>query len=136
MRIVRRHVRSRFALSSELCVQNSCVQPAAMSGTPSVIRSGPQRHGYVYTYVGDGTYKCERGSDWKDNNEVLWLMKEHDAWYAFDAPENAIPTSVPTNKVIFISTGADAHIAGWHTWIMKKSNNDAQGRFQTTLIES
>ena len=37
MCIVRSHFRSRFALCSELCVQNSCVQPAAMGEPYHVI---------------------------------------------------------------------------------------------------
>ena len=85
-------------------------------------------------HKGNGTYKCERGSDYCDNNEVLWMMKEHAVWYAFDAPKNGpIPTSVPHDKVIFISAGADADLQGWHKWTMTKSNND-QGSFQTTHI--
>ena len=143
MCIVRSHFISRFALCSELCVQNSCVQPAAMSLTPSTIRIGPNKHGYEYTYVGNGIYKCRRGSEWCGINEVLWLMKEHDVnppfdhddvWYAFDAPQDAIPTSVPHNKVIFMSTGPDANLKGSHTWILTKSN-DSKGQFKTTVIQ-
>ena len=130
MCIVRSHFRSRFALCSEFCVQNSCVQPAA---TPaSVLRIGKVKFGYVYTYVGDGTYKCERGSDWRGTNEVLWLRKdEHDGlWYALDAP-HWIDT--PHDKVIFISTGRDALTPGWHTWTMTKGGY-GEGSFKTTLI--
>ena len=106
-----------------------------MSRWLSVIRIGPKKHDYVYEYMGNGTYKCGRGSDWKITGEVLWMMKAlDDLWYAFDAPTNAIPTSVNHDKVRFVSTGADAHIPGWHTWTMTMSNN-AQEEFQTTLIE-
>ena len=135
MCIVRSHFRSRLALCSELCVQYSCVQRAAMSGAGclGVIRIGPPKLGYVYTYMGSNTYKCGRGSDWKLTGEVLWMMKATDGmWYAFDAPKDgAIPTSVNQAKVRFVSTGADAHIPGWHTWTMTMSNNS-----ETTFIEN
>ena len=133
-----RIVRNIFAQGLP-CVRNVF----RMSFPPRIIRIGPEKHGYVYTYVGNGTYKCRRGSDWKGINEVLWLMKEHDVnppfdhddvWYAFDAPQDAIPTSVPHNKVIFMSTGADANLPGSHTWILIKSKN-SQGWFTTTVIE-
>ena len=133
MRIVRSHFRSRFALCSELCVQNSCVQPAAMPA--SVIRIGKVKFGYVYTYVGDGTYKCERGSDWCLLHEVLWLRKETDGlWYAFDGPKHgAIPTFVPHDKVRFKSADTNANIPGWHTWAMTMSD-DEEGSFETTKL--
>ena len=135
MRIVRSHFRSRFALCSELCVQNSCVQPAAMPEPASVSRIGPKKHKYFYTYVDTLTYKCERGSDWKGIDEVLWMMKAPDGlWYAFDAQQDTVPTSIDHAKVRFVSTGADAHIPGWHPWTMTMSN-DAEMGFKTTLIE-
>ena len=91
MCIVRRHFGSRFALCSKLCVQNSCVQPAAMVNK---LRIGKKHFDYVYTYAGGGVYKCRRPSDWGDkDNEVLWLMKGgNDVWYAFDAPQVPVPT--------------------------------------------
>ena len=100
----------------------------------SLIRIGKSKFGYVYTYMGSFTYQCERGSDWKVGNEVLWLMLERGHWYAFDAPKESVPTSVNHEKVRFVSTGADAHIPGWHPWTMTMSN-DAVGDFKTTLIE-
>ena len=89
----------------------------------------------MYTYKGNGTYKCERGSDWCLLHEVLWLRKETDGlWYAFDAPkDDPVPTSIPHDKVIFKSADADANIPGWHTWTMTKSNDD-EGSFETTKI--
>ena len=135
MCIVRSHFRSKCQLSSELSVQNSGVQPAAMSAMLSVIRIGHPKYRYVYTYMGNVTYKCARGSDWAVGNEVLWMIKaQDDLWYAFDAPNDAIPTSVNHDKVRFVSTDADAHIPGWHKWTMTMSNND-QGQFVTTPIE-
>ena len=136
MCIVRSHFRSRFALCSEICVQYSCVKPAAMSNFPSFIRIGKFKYGYVYTYVGDGTYKCERGSDWCGTNEVLWLRKEHDGlWYAFDAPDYlSTPTFVEHDKVIFKSAGTDVHIPGWHPWTLLNKSNHDQAWFETTLI--
>ena len=111
---VRSHFRSSFASCSELCVQNFCVQPGAMEGPenqfPAVIRVGKREYNYIYTYRGNATYKCGRGSDWKVGNEVLWLMKEEGKWYAFDAPNDQIPASVDPNKVRFVSAHADAHI--------------------------
>ena len=96
MCIVRSHFRSRFASCSELCVQNSCVQPAAMADPPSMIR-----------------YKCGRGSDWAGWGEVLWLMKEeNNNWYAFDAAEPPVPTEVNPYKVNFETDDADGHIVG------------------------
>ena len=135
MRIVRSHFHSRFALCSELCVQNSCVQPAAMSLTPSTIRIGPNKHGYVYIYVGNGIYKCRRGSDWCGTNEVLWLIKEDGHWFAFDAPNDHNPTSVDHEKVRFVSTGAEAHKAGRHYWTMMMSHTLQVGDFWTTIME-
>ena len=137
MCIVRSHFRSRLALCSELCVQYSCVQPGAMSGAgcASKIRIGPDKHHYLYTYMGSNTYKCGRGSDWSVAGEVLWMMKAPDGlWYAFDAQQDTVPTSIDHAKVRFVSTGADAHIPGWHPWTMTMSN-DAEGDFKTTLIE-
>ena len=138
MCIVRSHFRSRFALCSEICVQYSCVKPAAMSDFPNAIRIWKGIFGYVYTYVGDGTYKCERGSDWCGTNEVRWLRKdERDGlWYAFDAPDCInTPTFVEHEKAIFKSADADVLIPGWHTWTLVKTPNHAEGEFQTTLIE-
>ena len=132
---VRSHFRSSFASCSELCVQNSCVQPAAMSDPPMRIRIGKQKFHYNYTYVGNMTYKCGRGSDWAGWGEVLWLMKEeNNNWYAFDAPETPVPTDVNHDKVIFETADANAHIAGEHTWIMKKSKGEQPGKFETFLI--
>ena len=121
--------------SSTLCVQNSCLQLADIDQWPSRIRVGPLKHHYEYEYVGGGTYKCTRGSDFKGLNEVLWLMKKEDnMWYAFDAPKEDVPLRVPDDKVIFISRDADAHKPGWHTWTMLKTRNHDQGAFQTTLL--
>ena len=133
MCIVRSHFRSRFASCSLLGVQNSCVGPAAMSHLPEMIRIGQPKYNYMYTYVGNMTYKCRRGSDWCDIGEVLWLMKENNCWYAFDAPPDPVPTAVQHDTVIFETADADAHQPGWHTWTMTKSNHD-EGRFQTFLI--
>ena len=123
---VRSHFRSSFASCSELCVQNSCVQPAAMADPPSMIRIGKEKY---------MTYKCGRGSDWAGWGEVLWLMKgENNNWYAFDAPETPVPTDVNHDKVIFETADANAHIAGQHTWIMKKSQGERPGMIETFLI--
>ena len=107
-------------------------------GYATVIRVGKPKYHYVYTYMGNGTYKCERGSDYCDINEVLWMRKEHDdLWYAFDAPDYSPfspPTFVEHDKVIFKSADADVHIPGWHTWTLMKTSNHDQGSFQTTLI--
>ena len=115
MCIVRSHFRSRFASCSELCVQNSCVQPAAMADPPSMIRIGKEKY---------MTYKCGRGSDWAGWGEVLWLMKEeNNNWYAFDAPETPVPTEVNHDKVNFETDDADAHVAGgyikWTAFVLR-----------------
>ena len=118
-------------LKSELCVQNSCVQPAAMSS----IRIGKAEYGYVYTYVGGGVYKCQRCSDWGDkDSEVLWLMKGgNDVWYAFDGPKNVVPNSPAYNKAVFISAAPDALMPGNHQWTMVKWDN-RKGYFETTQL--
>ena len=103
-------------------------------GCATLIRVGKPKYGYVYTYMGNGTYKCERGSDWKVGNEVLWLIKEDGLWYAFDAPKDPIPTSVNHDKVRFVSTGAEAHKPGKHRTMMM-SHALQQGDFWTTIME-
>ena len=142
MCIVRSHFRSRFASCSLLGVQNSCVQPGAMEGPenqfPAVIRVGKPEYNYIYTYKGNATYKCERGSDWKVGNEVLWLMKEDGKWYAFDAPPDQNPTSVDPDKVRFVSTGTfstEAHREGKHPWIMMMSQKQQVSNFYTTILD-
>ena len=120
-----------------LCSELLYVQPAAMSNAwkPSVIRIGPAKNGYEYTYVGRGTYKCRCPSDWGDKHtEVLWLMKKDGVWHAFDAPKCNIPTSVADDNVIFMSAGGDAHMPGEHTWTMMKTRKKARLSFVTTLI--
>ena len=101
----------------------------------TVIRVGKPVHHYVYTYMGNGTYKCEHGSEWKVGNEVLWLIKEDGLWYAFDAPKDPIPTSVNHDKVRFVSTGAEAHKPGKHPWTMMMSHALQVGDFWTTIME-
>ena len=100
------------------------------------IRIGPKKHKYIYTYVGNLTYQCEKGSDWKVAGEVLWLMKAPGGlWYAFDAPEDPIPTSIDDAKVRFVSTGPNANDPGWHTWTMTMTQNNATGSFETTVLD-
>ena len=67
----------------------------------SVIRIGPTKHRYLYTYMGSNTYKCGRGSDWSVAGEVLWMMKAPDGlWYAFDAQQDTVPTSIDHAKCV------------------------------------
>ena len=108
-----------------------------MSDFPNAIRIGKKKFGYVYTYVGDGTYKCERGSDYCDTDEVLWLRSHNDFWYAFVAPDYypfSPPTFVEYDKVIFKSDYADVLIPGWHTWNLMQTPNYDKAWLETTLM--
>ena len=108
----------------------------AMSGTEfaAVIRIGKPKFQYVYNHIGNGTYKCVRGSDWKNGDEKLWLIEKDGHWYAFDGPNNHTPTSVDHEKVRFVSTDAEAHKDGRHSWTMMMSKTQEVGYFDTTII--
>ena len=44
---------------------------------PLKLRIGPARHRYVYTlHFPSGVYRCDRGSDWANNGDRLFLYKE------------------------------------------------------------
>ena len=44
---------------------------------PPEIRIGPERHGYVYTlHFPSGVYLCERGSEWANAGDRLFLYKD------------------------------------------------------------
>ena len=48
---------------------------------PLEIRIGPERHGYVYTlHFPSGVYRCQRGSDWANDGDRLFLCKETSGW--------------------------------------------------------
>ena len=43
---------------------------------PLRIRIGPERHGYVYRLrYSSGVYQCERGSDWANVGDRLFLYR-------------------------------------------------------------
>ena len=50
-------------------------------------RIGPASHGYVYSLVRPGLWKCERGSDWSRAGEVLFLFEKDVFSVAADAEE-------------------------------------------------
>ena len=89
-----------------LCSELLYVQPAAMSVPLQVISINKAEYGFVYTYMGSGIYKCRRCSEFGDkDSEVLWLMKGGDnVWYAFDAPKDPLPTSVPTDDKVILKS--------------------------------
>ena len=52
--------------------------PVAVIGSsfPLEIRIGPERHGYVYMQnFPSGVYRCERGSDWANFGDRLFLYR-------------------------------------------------------------
>ena len=91
-----------------------------MSVPLQVISINKAEYGFVYTYMGSGIYKCRRCSEWGDkDSEVLWLMKGgNNVWYAFDAPKDPLPTSVPTDDKVILKSYPefDALLPGIHKW--------------------
>ena len=86
-------------------------------GVPDVFRIGPERHGYVYTRMTAGLWKCRRGSDWKQHAEVLFLVNNNGYWTAMDAPGqlNVLQDVLEAGHPIFRSQ-QDVLTAGWHEW--------------------
>ena len=106
-----------------------------MSDPASKIRIGKEHFNYVYTYQGNGIYKCVRGSDWCEVGECLWLMRDDNGWYAFDGPQDGrLPTEIPHDKVRFSTKDLTANLPGRHVWAMTMSDNE-EGGFDTTKLE-
>ena len=52
------------------------VEHAERTSFPLEIRIGPERHGYVYMlHFPSGVYRCERGSDWANSGDRLFLYR-------------------------------------------------------------
>ena len=55
---------------------------------PTSLRIGKESFGYNYTWQQQDLYKCERGSDWCKDGEVLWLFRADDGqWHAVDGKD-------------------------------------------------
>ena len=67
--------------SSESTTVPSETQIVERTSFPLEIRIGPERHGYVYTlHFPSGVYRCQRGSDWANDGDRLFLCKETSGW--------------------------------------------------------
>ena len=105
-----------------------------------VISINKAEYGFVYTYMGSGIYKCRRCSEWGDkDSEVLWLMKGgNNVWYAFDAPKDPLPTSVPTDDKVILKSYPefDALLPGIHKWTaMRAPGGPRLVIYETFLID-
>ena len=123
-----------------LCSELLYVQPAAMSVPHQAISINKTEYGFVYTYMGSGIYKCRRCSEWGDkDSEVLWLMKGgNNVWYAFDAPKDPLPTSVPTDDKVILKSYPefDALLPGIHKWTaMRAEGGPRLAIYETFLID-
>ena len=90
------------------------------SETPTVLRIGPPRHGYVYHRLNDDTYLCERRSDWGLEGQRLVLKRARGRWTDYDcwAPPDAdelIGSKPPYGMPVF-DTEEDASAEGWREW--------------------
>ena len=111
-----------------------------MSVPLQVISINKAEYGFVYTYMGSGIYKCRRCSEWGDkDSEVLWLMKGgNNVWYAFDAPKDPLPTSVPTDDKVILKSYPefDALLPGIHKWTaMRAPGGPRLVIYETFLID-
>ena len=110
---------------------------------PARLRIGPKTHKSNYTKVGDCLYKCERPSDFGQEegvfSEVLWLRRSENGgmswWDAYNAP--ASDDAPQVTRPIFW-TFENALEEGWHHWKLAypgKGHNSGDD-FQTTVLQN
>ena len=96
-------------------------------------RIGSKQHGYVYNEVGRNVFKCERGSDWARQGQLLFLFRIHcpqtTYWVAADAhADSVIVEGFPAVcEYVFRST-EDVLDEGLHMW---ESNFGAHQGYQS-----
>ena len=104
--------------------------------TPQRLRIGKASYGYIYEKVAgsDGIYKCERGSDWKEAGQVLWLFQlDNGTWQAADGHEGESVTLM-VNRIRF-SSSENILSEGNHDWTMRMDPQHRLGTFATTLLD-
>ena len=102
--------------------------------SPQRLRIGKASYGYNYEKFAEGIYKCERGSDWKEEGQVLWLFQlDNGTWQAADGHEGESVTQME-NRIRFSSC---EHILaeGNHEWTMQMDPQHRRGTFATTLLD-
>ena len=103
----------------------------AAAESPQTIRIGPLKHGYLYTRMSEGPYKCRRGSDNCPSDHKLFLRKGVDGqWVAYDGPDH--DSMPPMGHPIFTSF-EDILVAGIHSWRIVEWN-DFESNFMSTVL--
>ena len=74
------------------------------------LKIGPRKEGYIYNEVGRNVFKCERGSEWSRDGDLLFLFRiqcyQMIFWVAADAhADSVIVEGTPVRcEYIFRST--------------------------------
>ena len=90
---------------------------------PLRIRIGSKANDYVYTYVGEGVYRCRKHSEYNRNPQEKLCTREDPStslWVAHDAVfdesnENYVPPMCEEEEIVF-SSGANILTAEMHDW--------------------
>ena len=107
---------------------------ARPASTPDRLRIGKETHGYIYAKVVEGIYKCERGSDWKEEGQLLWLFKhENGSWQACDGHDGEEVTQMGGG--VRFSSCENVLAEGNHDWTMRMDPQHRLGTFATTLLD-
>ena len=91
---------------------------------PLRIRIGSEANDYLYTYVGEGVYRCRKHSEYSQNpsSEKLCMRQDRETslWVAYDVvfdekDENYVPPMCKAEEIIF-SSKENILTATMHDW--------------------
>ena len=96
------------------------------------LKIGLGKKGYIYNEVGRNVFKCERGSEWSRDGEVLFLFRiqcyQMIFWVAADAhADSVIVEGTPVKCEYIFRSEENVLTEGFHTW---ESNFGAHKGFE------